>query len=195
MNCFEKLNHVLYSRLSKKLVSYLKPYLTKGDQVLDIGSGNGYVANQIINEIGCKITGVDIIDINKVGPVPIIYNGLKLPFTDKSFTTSLILFCLHHTNNKRELLQEAIRVTKSKIIVMEDFAENIYDKILNLWHCAVSLVKFHSAYVKHLNNAQLLKMFNELGLTVDMIVKIPPRTNPTHPTRKIMYVIRVKPGA
>ena len=189
MNCFEKLNHVLYSRLSKKLVSYLKPYLRKEDQILDIGSGNGYVANQIIQEIGCKITCVDIIDINKVGPAPIIYDGLILPFTDKSFTTSLILFCLHHTNNKRELLQEAIRVTQSKIIIMEDFAENYYDYALNTWHRVVSLVKFHCGYVKYLNHVELLKIFDELSLTVDMIVKIPPRTNPTHPTRKIMCVL------
>jgi ubiquinone/menaquinone biosynthesis C-methylase UbiE len=190
MNMLSSLLTFPYPRLSRLLVSHVKPFLTEKDTVLDIGSGNGYVAKQVIDDVGCNVTCIDIIDIHAVGPKPIIYDGNILPFPDKSFSTSFIFFCLHHTDHKESLLQEAKRVTKSKIIVMEDYSENLYDYTLNAWHRFISLIKFHSAYIQYFNDSELKKLFRKLGLTVTHAENIPPSVNPTHPTRKIMYVLR-----
>jgi ubiquinone/menaquinone biosynthesis C-methylase UbiE len=86
--------------------------------VLDIGAGNCRTAELISkeNDIRC----IDVIDNNKTSLNLEIYDGKRLPYKDKSFDTSLLLYVLHHSYYPDALIKETFRVTKKRIIIFED---------------------------------------------------------------------------
>ena len=59
---------------------------------------------------------------------PTVYDGNSLPISDSKFNTVLLLTVLHHTNKPEIVLKEAVRVSKERLIVMED----IYSNPMNL---------------------------------------------------------------
>jgi len=113
----EKIKESLSGR-SEKIFNQVKDFV-EGKSVLDIGSGNGKVA-EFISKTGKKIELCDILDYNKSClPVKVYNDNSPLPYKNKSFDTSLLLTVLHHSNKPLWLFDEARRVTKNRIIVIE----------------------------------------------------------------------------
>jgi len=103
---------------TEKIFSQIKDYIA-GETVLDIGTGNGKVAESVFNS-GKKVELCDIIDYNKTSlPIKIYKDNSLLPFENNSFDCLLILTVLHHSKNPLFLLNETIRVTKKRIIILE----------------------------------------------------------------------------
>ena len=50
-----------------------------------------------------------------------IYDGVQIPFENKSFDISLLFYTLHHTDDPLRLFSEAVRVTKRRILLIEEF--------------------------------------------------------------------------
>jgi SAM-dependent methyltransferase len=124
------LKRLFSQKRAKKIAGFIYPLLFGGDRVLDFGCGNLLVAEFIQGSLDVKITGVDVIDIN-LTPLPLkIYDGRKLPFGDKNFDVSYAAFVLHHTNDIELLLSECIRVTKRRLIVLEDVYENNFELLI-----------------------------------------------------------------
>ncbi len=115
------------SRLrARRNYGLLKPYLQ--GKILDIGAGNCLISELISKE--CNVSCVDIADNNKTSLPLVLYDGNKLPFKKKSFDTSLLLYVLHHDKNPENLLREAVRVTRKRIIVFEDLYNNGLELLL-----------------------------------------------------------------
>lgn len=170
--------------------TYIKPFLSKEDSVLDVGSGNGYMANAIIRKTHCKITLIDVIDVSKIGPRPIIYNGLHFPFPNNSFTKSLLICVLHHVRNKEALLGELSRVTGSNIIIAEDVARDIFDRLLGIWHKIISQIKYKSSYVSYRTDREWRNLFKKLNLNIVHEENIARFIDPSHPATKKLYVLQ-----
>lgn len=99
------------------------------DNILDIGSGNGLVSF-LLREKGFNTTPIDIHYGNYDASVkPILYDGKKLPFADKTFDTGMILTVLHHVEDPDSMLKEAARVCKH-LIIMEDIYKTTFRKYL-----------------------------------------------------------------
>lgn len=120
--------------LTYKTTRLLFPYINKGERVLDIGSGLGFQAKQIYKKTGSEIQGVDVVDYQKTDIPYTHFDGIHLPFEDKSFDVSYLAFVLHHAEYPIELLQDAVRVTKKRIIILEDTPRNCLDKALDAYH-------------------------------------------------------------
>lgn len=102
--------------------------LSKGDKILDIGTGNGALVH-LLQEKGYEVTTVDIDDKTRFNDVsPIVYDGQKLPFDDQAFDVVTIITVLHHTADPEAVLAEAKRVGR-QVIVMED----VYTSMLQKW--------------------------------------------------------------
>jgi ubiquinone/menaquinone biosynthesis C-methylase UbiE len=98
------------------VVERIKPYIEKSNKLVDIGSGTGDIA-YLLKSMGKDVTAVDVSDFH--GPrlvAPIIYDGKKLPFKDKSFDTALLLMVLHHTPDPSIVFSEAARVAREVVI-------------------------------------------------------------------------------
>ena len=119
-------------------------YLKKGEKCLDIGTGMGYIAKEIVRKMKSKgepVTYVIGID-NRFAFSSNLRNGndedsllkfvnadaKELPFPDKSFDNVSFFFSFHHMSKEGDIecsLREALRVLKDngKIFVAEDIVE------------------------------------------------------------------------
>jgi demethylmenaquinone methyltransferase/2-methoxy-6-polyprenyl-1,4-benzoquinol methylase len=106
------------------------------DWILDLATGTGDVAIEIIHQDGCKrkVVGLDFSapmirgaqrKLLKRGLSPCIALGLGdalfLPFRDRTFSASMIAFGLRNVVKKAQALSEMVRVVKEggKVIVLE----------------------------------------------------------------------------
>jgi SAM-dependent methyltransferase len=117
----------------------VQPYLRASDSVLDVGAGTGWVAKRLAEQVGCSMTLVDVLNCNETDLPLQIYDGKKLPFPDKSFDTVLLVFVLHHTTNHEEILEEARRVARRAIVIVEDTPVNLFERGVELfWDTVLS---------------------------------------------------------
>ncbi len=157
--------NVAGKRFVKSKLQLILPHLSSGEQILDIGSGNGLISF-VLREKGFVVTPLDIAE-GQYHPYvkPILYDGKHMPFEDKSFNTGLLLTILHHTNNQEEIIKEAARTCK-QLIIMEDVYKNSFQKYYLFF--IDSLVNLFYSPCPHTNRIEAgwEKLFNELGLEI-----------------------------
>jgi SAM-dependent methyltransferase len=150
---------------AKDIFNKISPFLSQGDKLLDIGAGNCVVC-EFLRERKFDIVPIDIKNISFVkGIEPIIYNGEKIPFDDKSFDKSLILTVLHHTPEPEEILLEAKRVSK-KIIVIEDVYNNKFHKYLTYFFDSLINWEFVGHPHSNKSDAEWRFLFKKMGLNL-----------------------------
>jgi len=94
--------------------------INKGDKVLDVGCGNGHFGRAIADHFGASVSGVDVVDY-KDAEIPVtFYDGHKIPHKDGAFDVIVLAFMLHHVEHQEELLAEAVRCSRGKVIIFED---------------------------------------------------------------------------
>ncbi len=99
-------------------------HLVGASSLLDIGVGSGLALQHVIQQNPqLSAMGIDIRDLRlpKVNVPLQIYNGRSTPFADNYFDVSLIFYVLHHCEDPKQVLREAIRVTRGKILIIEEF--------------------------------------------------------------------------
>jgi ubiquinone/menaquinone biosynthesis C-methylase UbiE len=118
-------------------VSLLTPHVQPGASVLDIGCGEGYVLDELKARGVTDVQGVDIVDIRRNKDYPFrLYDGQTLPFPDRSFDLVVLSFVLHHVPNERKLvlIEEALRVSRAKVVIVEDTPTTAFDRLMNHRH-------------------------------------------------------------
>ena len=95
-----------------------------GPRILDLGAGEGYVAAALGRP---RICAVDVGPFGRAAVPYVVYDGLRLPFDDDTFDTTLLLLTLHHCDKPEAVLDEAVRVTRRRLIVTESVHRNRLD--------------------------------------------------------------------
>jgi ubiquinone/menaquinone biosynthesis C-methylase UbiE len=113
-----------------KIVDIFDDSIAQGDRVLDVGAGGGWIGKEIKKRKKAQVTLLDVIDFNRTDLDLVVYDGKAMPFPDNFFDVSLLIFTLHHCQNPLAVLKEAKRVTKNKIIIIEDVPISFFNKIL-----------------------------------------------------------------
>lgn len=113
---------------TEKIVNSFDEFIKKGEKILDVGAGGGWVTEEIQKRKNNKVTLLDVIDFNQTNLKLVLYNGEKIPFSNNSFDAVLLIYVLHHTKNPLKVLEEAKRVTKDRIIIFEDTFSSYFDK-------------------------------------------------------------------
>jgi len=169
--------------MSKKqvieMVAQLSPWVAApGKTILDLGAGKGKIGELLAIKTEQKITLTDISDYNVTNLPLIIYDGHRLPFQDKSFDTTIIVFVLHHLAHKQQLLKEVKRVTKQRILIVEDTPVTSFAKIS--WWCwdhAINILErlSHSTYDTVFDHPLTPKewqaIFKQLNLSLIHVLK------------------------
>lgn len=87
--------------------------------LLDVGSGAGEVSRELSRLApGLKIVQADI-RMRVPLPRAVQCDGVRLPFAPSSFDTVVLLDVLHHTEDPAQMLREAKRVTKKRLVVKD----------------------------------------------------------------------------
>ena len=107
----------------------ITPFIERGERVLDVGAGGGWTSELISRENGADVTLLDIKDFNHTKLPIVLYDGNKMPFEDDSFDVALLLFVLHHCDDPKAVLIEAMRVSK-RIIILEDTFQSKFDRVV-----------------------------------------------------------------
>jgi SAM-dependent methyltransferase len=94
------------------------PFLI-GARVLDLGAREGYVAEVLQKRTGVWTCAVDVGPFRRACRPYVTYDSIRLPFGDAAFDTTLVLQVLHHCSKPETVLDEALRVTRCRLIVME----------------------------------------------------------------------------
>jgi SAM-dependent methyltransferase len=101
---------------------------TAGARVLDLGAGEGYVAPALAQRWGGFAVSCDVGPFRRAPGPYVVYDGARLPFRDGAFDTTLILLTLHHCSNPEGVFDEALRVTRHRLIVTESVVRTRLDR-------------------------------------------------------------------
>lgn len=176
LNLVEKAHTFFISeRRRKALSSSIADLLPEKGKILDIGCGDGAIDADILEKKqGLSIVGVDIYKPSspriKVG----VFDGRRVPFPDKSFDCVLLIDTLHHTENPKALLGEAVRVTKRCLIVKDHYAQTpIANHVLKFMDWVGNRPYGVVLTYKYLSSSQWEKVWTPLGLkVVELITQI-----------------------
>lgn len=112
----------------------IKPFIHKGQTVLDVGCGSGQFGKAMQEFFDVKVSGIDVVDY-KNAPIPLaLYDGKAIPHQDRSFDLVVLAFMLHHVRHQEALLAEAIRVSRGHVIVFEDVYYSPWQWLFVIWN-------------------------------------------------------------
>jgi len=164
-------------------------HLLHEDQfILDVGSGTGDFAESLYGLIPGCILCSDIQD-QHLGRAPfVLANGSSLPFPDKSFDTVTMFYVLHHTDQPKDLLMEASRVSRDKILIHEDTYKNRFEKLMFTFHVYSfrGIANLSGASVK--TDSEWKSLFAQVGLTVRYQRLL---QKPGYPATRYEYLLEV----
>lgn len=107
--------------LNKKSVNYILNNI-KGESVLDISCGSGFLAREIVEKHKKDVVGIDFIISDKIkdssNPKFIEASIEKIPFPDNHFDTVISTHTLEHVVDIKLAISELRRVCKKKIIIV-----------------------------------------------------------------------------
>lgn len=118
----------------------LADHLRRGDTVLDVGCGTGYLAGQLQRMYGVEPTGVDIRDVRDTQAEKIgfrTFDGTSIPFPDSSFDHVVLSYVLHHAVDPLALARECRRVARRSVLVFEELPYSRPGKLVLRLHVAL----------------------------------------------------------
>ena len=174
---------------AEMIANCITPFLSHDDTVLDFGCGTLRIAEAIQRNIDVNITGIDVIDINATTLPFRIYDGQTIPFEDKSFDVTYAAFVFHHTTNIERLMSECVRVTKRRLLILEDVYQNKLELLVtkamdsgNIFYSSEMDIPFN--FMKKSQWIDLFHRFNVHNIKIQKIFPVPLR-----PVRHRLFVL------
>jgi SAM-dependent methyltransferase len=110
---------LIFGRRVRILADHIARLLPKDATVLDVGCGDGTVAESVMRRRpDVRTTGVDVLARPHARIDVQLFDGAHLPFDDAAFEVAMFIDVLHHTDDPTVLLREAHRV--AKCVVLKD---------------------------------------------------------------------------
>jgi ubiquinone/menaquinone biosynthesis C-methylase UbiE len=158
----------VFGRRVRSLAENLAALLPPNATVLDVGCGDGALAQRIMGQRpDVEIKGIDVL-IRGRTHIPVEkFDGQKIPFADGSFDVVLFVDVLHHMTDPLVLLREAVRVARQGILLKDHTANGILayptlrfmDRVGNARHGVVLPFNYWT-------RQQWMDAFYSLGLSV-----------------------------
>ncbi len=151
---------------ARRKADWIRPWLPADAPLLEIGSGPGSVV-RVLRDRRFNVEAIDIADSSYDDTLqPRLYDGLTLPYSDRSFGAALVLTVLHHTPDPDAVLREAARVA-SRVIVIEDIYTSPFHRKLTKAADSVTNLEFFGHPHSNRDDAGWRATFEALGFTLD----------------------------
>lgn len=132
MNVIEKFHsRYVQERRVQVLSELLDRQLPANSRVLDVGSGDGWLAHMIQQRRpDLQIRGLDVLVRNKTYVPVSKFDGNRIPEPDRSYDVVMFVDVLHHTEEPMVLLREAVRVASKGIVIKDHTADGFFARPL-----------------------------------------------------------------
>jgi SAM-dependent methyltransferase len=120
----------VFRRRVRVLAQMLAEQIPERASVLDVGCGDGTIGS-LIQELrpDVAIQGIEFLMRPGCKIECRSFDGSTLPFPDGSFDVCLFVDVLHHTRDPLVLVREAVRVSRSSVLIKDHLDENFMDHI------------------------------------------------------------------
>jgi SAM-dependent methyltransferase len=120
MSLIARLHGGVYDRRIRKLRDHLAPLVPRGARVLDVGGGDGLLGHSIARERpDVEWRGLDVLLRGRTHIPMDLFDGRTIPHGDASFDAVVLVDVVHHAEDPLALLREAVRVTRSALIIKD----------------------------------------------------------------------------
>lgn len=160
---------LVFGRRVRVLSDVLSTVLPKDAKILDVGTGDGSIAANIMKQRGdLAIEGVDVFQ-RPTTHVPVtVFDGNHLPFANRSFDCVLFVDVLHHTDDASVLVREGARVASGCVVIKDHLLQGLLagptlrlmDWVGNRGHDVVLPYNY-------LTRAKWDQIFGDAGLQID----------------------------
>ena len=125
MSLVERLHErLVFPRRVAILAERIAPHLPEGGRALDLGCGDGQIAAAVLAlRPGLSIRGADVLVRPKTHIEVDRYDGVTLPYADRSFDAVMMVDVLHHTDDPLPVLREAERVSRGIVVVKDHLCD------------------------------------------------------------------------
>jgi SAM-dependent methyltransferase len=156
------------SRRIQVLANTISSLLPANAKVLDVGTGTGQIPNlwcETRSDI--SVQGIDVF-VRDHTYIPVRqFDGLTIPYADKSMDVVTFIDVLHHTTDPKSLLIEAKRVARQDVIIKDHLAETGFDHgLLRIMDWVGNSPYGVALPYNYLAKAQWRKLFDEVGLKI-----------------------------
>lgn len=129
-----------------RTVDFLEDFIREGEHIIDIGGGGGWISQELQARKKTKNLILDVINLNQTDLPLIIYDGKNMPFDNNTFDTAILVCVLHHCQDPSKVLEEAKRIVKNRIIIIEDISNGRFggvalrckDALVNIAFCLLA---------------------------------------------------------
>ena len=175
---------------------HVGPWLEPGQTVLDLGAGTGYISRWLHNQIGVRPTLADVVSYgNRERSLPFLQldDPFGVPVPDASFDVVMLLFVLHHVGGhegQERLVEEAKRVARSRIVVLEDTPRTTIDRVLNMsWDWLLNLRHRVPTPFTFRSRDEWIHVFKEQDLSIVHVQTYRPRWPTLHTYPHSLFVL------
>ena len=151
--------------LAQHLAELLPPEATS---MLDVGCGDGLIDHEILaRHPNLAIEGTDLFP-RPEALIPVgAFDGLHLPYADKSFDVVIFIDVLHHAADAVFLLREAARVARRSVLIKDHFAEGPQARVTLRFMDLIGNAGYSFAWTaSYWARGKWLQTFQELNLSV-----------------------------
>lgn len=120
----------VHSRRVGVLANHFAEMIPAQHCVLDVGCGDGLIDALLAQRRpDLQLAGVDVL-VRPNARIPVTpFDGLRLPYKDRSWDTVLFCDALHHAADPVALLREAARVARQSVVIKDHSVQGVL-----AWH-------------------------------------------------------------
>lgn len=150
---------------AENFIRLFEKYLPQESQTLDIGGGWGFYA-ELLARRGHQVVVLDVVKRGFQKAPVILYQGVRMPFADKSFDVALLMGVLHHTSHPEAVVREAKRVTRKFLVVVEDLYHHSLGRFWTEWRDRLYNFEFAGHPCQFKKSDEWVAFFDQLGFTL-----------------------------
>lgn len=111
--------HGALERRAEAFTQLFENEIPAKSRILDLGGGWGFY-REPLRRRGHEPLILDVVRPGYQKAPVMLYDGTRVPFPDQSFDVTILVTMLHHVPDPQALFREVRRVTRGKVIVIED---------------------------------------------------------------------------
>ena len=169
MNLIERLHErYIKAHRARALASALAAVIPQNATVLDVGCGDGSLAEEIVRQrADVTIRGLEVTPRSNPRIPVTVFDGRTLPLPDSSSDVVLFADVLHHTHHAESLLRDARRVARAAIVIKDHSAEGLLASQTLRFMDRIGNARFGvSLPFLYLSWTEWQRMFERLGISV-----------------------------